>query len=97
MRKGFLYPSDDEVREHLRLTAECANLDPLWLAECLKRTANLPVPRLKECTKCKALIRLSDYGIDHRGERERYCKLCRAATPVHEKARKRTCPVAALS
>jgi hypothetical protein len=45
----FLDPRNDEVHEYLRLTPECANLDPQWLAKCLERTAGLPMPRLRKC------------------------------------------------
>jgi hypothetical protein len=89
---SFLYPKNNRLRAHLRLMAECANLDPQWLAECLERTADLPMPRLRECINCRSLIPISDYGLDSRDTPERLCTPCRAEIPVREKARKGTCP-----
>ena len=91
----FLYPKNDEVREHLRLTAECANLDPQWLAECLKRFAGLPMPRLKECINCRSLIPIPDYRPGLSRHTRTPLQPCRAEVPIREKARKRTCAVTA--
>jgi hypothetical protein len=78
----FLNPQSVLARYHFRRMAELANVSPAWLSECIARCANTPLPEIRQCPGCKAMMAVSALAPRYDGDPGRYCSRCREMTPI---------------